>query len=110
MKFERKVYDQVDYAYSQPRKINLSEVLAMDDTIDLEMFNDVEDEKEEVCLERVIFPISMRILFKFVMLMFDIECHEEFLIYCISESQSCSYTKCIVFINSATIFMNIIMF
>ncbi|KAG8190787.1 hypothetical protein JTE90_005823 [Oedothorax gibbosus] len=53
MKFEKKVYDQVDYAHSQPRKINLSEVLAMDDSIDLEMFDDLEDKQEEICLEKV---------------------------------------------------------
>lgn len=54
MTFEKKLYDQVDYAHSHPRKINLSEVLAMDDAIDLEMFDDLEDKKEEICLEKVI--------------------------------------------------------
>ncbi|CAL1287769.1 unnamed protein product [Larinioides sclopetarius] len=54
MKFERKAHDQVDYIHSQPQKINLSELLAMDDDIDLEDLNEP-DEKKEVDLEQTQF-------------------------------------------------------
>ncbi|GIY59463.1 helicase SKI2W [Caerostris extrusa] len=52
MKFEKKNEDQVDYIHSQPQKIYLSEVLAMDDDIDLEVLNEQEEEKEAINLEK----------------------------------------------------------
>ncbi|GFR25640.1 helicase SKI2W [Trichonephila clavata] len=51
MKFERKTQDEVDYIHSQPQKIYLSEVLAMDDDTDWEVLNEPE-EKEEIDLEK----------------------------------------------------------
>ncbi|GIY79362.1 helicase SKI2W [Caerostris darwini] len=51
MKFEKKNEDQVDYIHSQPQKIYLSEVLAMDDDIDLEGLNE-QEEKEAINLEK----------------------------------------------------------
>ncbi|KFM66524.1 Helicase SKI2W, partial [Stegodyphus mimosarum] len=50
MKFERKSQDEMDYMYAQPQKIYLSEVLSMDDTLDLEILNEIEETKEEVDL------------------------------------------------------------
>ncbi|GFT69064.1 helicase SKI2W [Nephila pilipes] len=51
MKFERKTQDQVDYIHSQPQKIYLSDVLAMDDDADWEVLNEPE-EKDEIDLEK----------------------------------------------------------
>lgn len=50
MKFERKVYDDADVFKSQPQKIYLSDVLAMDDMPELE---DLVTEAEEIDLKKV---------------------------------------------------------
>lgn len=55
MKFEKKVYDKVDFIHSQPQKIYLSDVLALDD---MPEFGDLsaeaeEKDKEEIDLQKV---------------------------------------------------------
>lgn len=57
MKFERKVYDQVDFIHSQPQKIYLSDVLAMDDMPELDDLSaeTEEKDKEEIDLQKVRF-------------------------------------------------------
>lgn len=64
MKFERKSYEQADYIHSQPQKIYLSEVLAMNDTLDFEMLtlDDTEDKQEEINLQDVRFDNFLVIL------------------------------------------------
>ncbi|XP_054711128.1 SKI2 subunit of superkiller complex protein-like [Uloborus diversus] len=47
MKFERKSHDIADYIKLQPQKIHLSDVLALDDSIDFEILNEPEDKIED---------------------------------------------------------------
>lgn len=54
MKFEKKVYDQVDFIHSQPQKIYLSDVFAMDDVMEFDL-DEVEESVEDVDLKKVYF-------------------------------------------------------